>query len=115
MIDFACKKFDLNEIIKCSLDLTKFEFEIFKYLIRNDEEWFTTFELSKRLKVGLSTVQKTVKKLKQSNIVVQRQKNLGKGGYVFAYSIRNKTLLREIILNIIHNWTKKVEAEVKMW
>ena len=115
MIDFACKKFKLNEIIKCSLDLTKFEFEIFEYLIRNDEKWFTTSELSKSLKIGLSTVQKAVKKLKQSNVVEPSQKNLEKGGYVFAYSIKNKTLLMEIILDLIHNWTKKVEVEIKRW
>ena len=31
------------------LDLTKFEFEIFEYIVKNDEKWFTTSELSKRL------------------------------------------------------------------
>ena len=115
MIDFACKKFDLNDIIKCSLNLTKTEFEIMKYLIINDEEFFITTGLSEKLNIGLSTVQKAVKKMKENNIVEQSQKNIKEGGYYFTYKIKNKPELRRIIVKIVQNWSKKVESEIEKW
>lgn len=86
-----------------------------EHLIRNDKRWVTTLELSKRLKVGLSTVQKAVKKLKQSNVIKQGQKNLKKGGYVFIYYIKDKDILRKIVLNIVHSWTKRFGTEIEKW
>jgi len=49
MIDFACKKFDLKEVIRCSLNFTKTEFKILEYLMENSNKKFTTQEISKYL------------------------------------------------------------------
>ena len=68
----------MNEIIKCSLNLTKTEFEIMKNLIINDEEFFITADLSEKLNIGLSTVQKAVKKLKDNDVVEQSQRNIAR-------------------------------------
>jgi len=115
MIDFACKKFDLNEIIKCGLNLTKVEFRIFEFLIKNDGEWFSAYDISNKLGIGLSTAQKAVKKLNNKNVLWQNQRNLEGGGYFFIYRIKNKLKLRETILDIVHNWIKKVEKEISSW
>ncbi len=115
MIDFACKKFDLNEIIKCSLNLTKTEFEIMKNLIINDGDFFITTDLSEKLNIGLSTVQKAVKKLKDNGVVEQSQKNIECGGYFFTYKIKDKPELRRIIVKIVQKWSKKVENEIENW
>jgi predicted transcriptional regulator len=115
MIDFACKKFDLNEIIKCSLNLTRTEFEVMKYLIINDEKIFGTVDLSDKLNIGLSTVQKALKKMKENDILHQSQKNIEGGGYYFTYKIKNKLELRKIIIKIVQKWSKKVEKEIEMW
>jgi len=115
MIDFACKKFELNEIIKCSLNLTKLEFHILEHLIKNDEKWFSTHDISNKLNIGLSTVQKALRKLYDKNVVQQYQKNISGGGYFFMYRITNKPKLRKTILGIVQNWTKKVEFEISLW
>ena len=54
MIDFACKKFDIQEVVKCSLGLSKSEFKMLKFLIENENQ-FTTEELAEALNLDKST------------------------------------------------------------
>ncbi len=115
MIDFACKRFDLEEVIRCSLNLTKTEFKIMEYLIKQNRKCFTTQEISKIFGIGLSTAQKSVRKIKEAEIVKRGQKNFKGGGYVFIYSINQKRVLKEKILRIIRNWTEKVEDRIQEW
>ena len=114
MIDFACKQFDINEIIKCSLGLTKSEYETFSFMLENDEE-FSTNDLSKERNLDLSTIQRTLKKLVDKELVQRRQINLDQGGYLYVYNIKDKKMIRDKILSIIHVWTGKVEKELKIW
>jgi len=115
MIDFACKKFDLNEVIRCSLNLTKTEFNILKFLIENSEKEFTSKKISSIFKIGLSTSQKAINKLYQEDLIKRSQRNLKKGGYIFVYSIKEKLILKQKILDILHNWMRKVEEGIKRW
>ncbi len=115
MIDFACKKFDLKEVIRCSLVITKTEFKIIEYLMKNPDKKFTAREISQKFKIGLSTSQKAINEINKKELIKRSQKNLRKGGYIFAYSIKEKLILKQKILKIIHDWTKKVEAEMKKW
>jgi predicted transcriptional regulator len=114
MIDFACKRFNIKEIVKCSLGLSRAEYTVLDFLM-NSKDALTTEEISKKTNLELSTVQRSVKKLHQKNVLKRRQNNLEGGGYVFIYSIENKSEMRKIILNIVHNWTKKVESELNNW
>ena len=114
MIDFACKRFDLKEVIRCSLGLTKTEFKLLEHLIKCDKR-ITALELSKRFYLGLSTTQKAIKKLYREELIKRSQTNLKNGGYIFTYSIREKKILKKKILEIISLWTKKVEKELKKW
>ncbi len=115
MINFACKTFNLDEVIRCSLNLTKTEFNIIKYLIENGNKEFTTKKISKIFKIGLSTTQKAIKKINDKELIKQSQKNLEKGGYIFYYSIKNTSILKRQILEILHNWMNKVEKDLKKW
>lgn len=115
MIDFACKKFDMDEIIKCSLNLTKREFTVLEFLIKNDGKWFSASDISKKLNIGLSTAQKGVKKLNEKNVLLLSQKNIPRGGYYYIYKIANKSEIRGVILGIVRNWTKKTESEISRW
>jgi len=115
MIDFACKKFDLKEVIRCSLNLTKTEFKILEYLMENSNKKFTAREISKIFKIGLSTSQKAINGINEKDLVKRSQKNLGKGGYIFVYSIKQKLILKQKILEIINNWMRKVEKEIQKW
>lgn len=115
MIDFACKKFNLDDIIKCGLGLTKTEFQILEFFIQSRDKEFTTDKIATKLKLNLSTVQKAVKKLREQNILRKQQKNLSSGGYVYTYEINPKSKVREIIKDIIKEWSSRVEQEIDKW
>lgn len=112
MIDFACKQFDLSEIIKCSLGLTRAEISLFYFFIEKNNSNFSTDELSHKLKLDLSTVQRGVKKLREKNIIVQSQHNLSTGGYYYYYKSNSKVKVREILKSIIKDWSKNVECAI---
>lgn len=63
MVDFACKEFQIEAVIKCGLNLTKAELQVLKYLLGNDTRWFTTEQVAADLSLDISTVQRSVKKL----------------------------------------------------
>lgn len=115
MIDFACKTFSLDEIIRCSLGITRADFRVMEFLVRQDDDWFTTETLAKKLKLNLTTVQRAVKKLHGHDIVERKQNNLGNGGYVFIYRIRDKKQVRRTILDIIDSWKHNVEQALTTW
>ncbi len=115
MIDFACKRFDLDDIIKCGLGLTKTEFKIMKFLLKNSNKKHTTNKISKKLNLNLTTIQKAVKKLSKLNIIKKSQKNLLKGGYIYIYKCNPKEEVRTNIKKIIRNWSNKVEEEIDKW
>jgi predicted transcriptional regulator len=115
MIDFACKRFDLDDIIKCGLGLTRAEFAIMKYFLENKELECTTVCMAKEMKLNLTTVQKGVKKLNEKSVIVRHQKNLSSGGYVYTYECRSKLEIRRIVKGIIGNWFGEVEKKIDGW
>ena len=114
MIDFACKKFDIEEVVKCSLGLSKSEFRLLKFLIRNEKQ-FMTDELSEKLGLDKSTIQRGIKRLHQKGLVKRGQINQSRGGYVFHYIIKDKSKIRDIIINIIEGWSDGVKKEILNW
>lgn len=114
MIDFACKKFDLEEVIKCSLALSKSEFRLLSFLIKNDGD-FQTETLSRKLGLDKSTIQRSIKKLHVEGLVFRRQKNKTSGGYVFYYSVKDKNEIKKRVKDIIHNWVKVFEDKIEKW
>lgn len=115
MIDFACKTFNIENIIKCSLGLTKSEYKIMNFFINNSKEYFTSEKLSRKLAFNLTTVQKAVKKLKEKDILIRSQENLNNGGYIFKYKLKSKQNIRVIVKKIIGIWSEKVEASIDSW
>ncbi len=114
MIKFACKRFDIDEVVRCSLNLTKTEFKILKSLLKK-KEFVSTRKIASELGLGLSTVQKTTKKLRELGLLTQRQKNLEKGGYFYEYSISEKEKLIKIINEIINELLKEIKEYLKQW
>ena len=53
MIDFACKKIDINETIRCSLNLTKAEFKIFEFFMKNPAKRFESKEIAENLELRI--------------------------------------------------------------
>ncbi|MGM5483507.1 MAG: MarR family transcriptional regulator [Nanobdellota archaeon] len=114
MIDFACKEFRIDEIIKCGLGLTRAELAIL-YFIIEQEDWFDSKEIAEKLGKDSSTIQRALKKFYQNNLVKRRQINLEKGGYAFAYISEDKRQIKNILEDIIENWTDKVKLELRKW
>ena len=114
MIDFACKKFDLDEVIKCVLGLSKSGFRLLKFFSEHDVK-FTTEELSKKLKLDKSTIQRSIKKLHEKDLVTRSKINQSVGGYVFLYKIKNKENIRKIVMETLDNWVLTFKNRMKNW
>lgn len=115
MVNFACKRFNLEEIVKCALSLTKAECKVFRYFFENPTENLTTEALAENLGLNLTTVQKAVKKLNENGIIIRYQQNLDHGGYVYTYEASPKKRIREILKNIINNWAENVGKAIDNW
>src|SRR3989339_675733 len=78
MVDFTCKKFIFDDILKYSLGLTKKEFIVLKHLIDNSDMELTTLKIKDKLNLNLTTIQKAVKKLSEKKILLKYKKKLKK-------------------------------------
>ena len=115
MIDFACKQFKIEEVIKCSLGLTKADLKVMVLLTKNSTKWYTTDLIAEKMELNLSTAQRAVKKLHEKDILKRMQNNLDGGGYVYAYQVKDKDQIITVIMSIVNNWVNKVEAELSKW
>lgn len=115
MIDFACKKFKVEEIVKCGLGLTKSDLKVLYYMLDRSTDEFNSIELSKKLKLNLSTIQRSLKRLHDANTIQRKQINFESGGYEYSYSSIGKKETSKIIMKIIKSWVKKVEKEFESW
>ena len=115
MIDFACRQFNLDDIIKCGLGLTKTEFKIMQYFLKDTSKVCITGTIAKKMGLNLTTVQKAVKKLSEKKMIIRHQKNLDNGGYVYTYECNAKANIRKILKEIIRNWSDKVEKNIDRW
>ncbi len=115
MIDFACKKFSLEEVIRCGLGLSKAEFSLFSYFIKNEKTKFSTEKLGRAIRLDVSTVQRGVKKLYALGVLSRMQTNLAGGGYQFEYTIKPKREVKALVMGIVHRWASRVEDEFEHW
>ncbi|MEA1984877.1 MAG: MarR family transcriptional regulator [Euryarchaeota archaeon] len=115
MIDFACKEFKISDVIKCALNLTRADMQITEYFLTESDEWFNTDSISKGTGLELSTIQRSVKKLTEKDILVKSQKNLDGGGYSYIYMMKDKEYLKKMIMDIVCRWMNKVEQELEVW
>jgi predicted transcriptional regulator len=67
-MDFACKEFKVEDVIKCALNLTKADLKVMKYFLNEAKKWVDTESLSKCLELDISTIQRSVKKLHEKKL-----------------------------------------------
>jgi predicted transcriptional regulator len=115
MIDFACKEFKIEDVIKCALNLTKADLKVMKYFLNETEQWVDTDFLSKILKLDISTVQRSVKKLHEKEILQRSQQNLDGGGYVFKYKTNSRAKIKNIIMTVVNSWADRLGQELEKW
>jgi len=115
MMDFACKNVELDEVIKCSLNLSSAEFRLVSFFVKHSERDFSTLELSRKLNLDKSTIQRGVKKLHGKGLLFRSQLNQSVGGYLFKYKIKDKKEIKKKILDILEGWNLKVKHELRVW
>ncbi len=114
MISFACKQIELKDLIKCSFDLNKTDYNLFIYLLTSKEN-LTTNEIAKEIGLDRTSVQKSIKRLVEKTLVIRNQENLSGGGYIFSYIIKDKSLIKNQVMDMISAWNKKVRLEIEKW
>jgi len=105
-MNYDCGRVDVEELLACSLNLKKSEFRIFKLLFK-EENALTAIELSDKLTLDRTTVQKILKKFLDQSLVQRFQENLDNGGYLFRYKVRDKLEIKKHIKQILTNWYSK--------
>ena len=114
MISFACQDIEFSDLLRCSFELNKTEYNVMMFLLRLDKE-FTATNLAKSMHLDRTTVQKAVKKLAEKDLVFRQQRNLDKGGYMFFYSIKNKEIIKDRMQDIVEKWHDQVKKEISKW
>jgi len=85
-----------------------------KYLLKEKEEK-TIEEIMTKIKKDRTTIQRSVKKLFEKELIKRRQINLEKGGYVFVYSPKPKKELKEKVYKIFESFKDMVGKEIQQW
>ena len=99
-MDFTCKQIAPKDLIKCTFGLNKTELALFLFITQSSK-CETVQAISKTLELDRTTIQKSLKKLLEKEIIDRRQSNLDNGGYVFLYCVKKKqeikTRMQEIL------------------
>ena len=114
MISFACQNVQLQDIITCSFELNKTEYELLLFLLQ-EEEALTINEIADKKKLERSTIQKAISRLKEKELVERRQLNLSGGGYRFIYAVSDKDAIKERLTTIVNGWQKNVLEAINKW
>jgi predicted transcriptional regulator len=115
MIDFACKEFKVEDVIKCALNLTKADLKVMRYFLNGADQWADTESLSKALELDISTIQRSVKKLHEKEILQRSQQNLDGGGYIFRYKAHSRAKIKDIVMTVVNSWADHVGQELEKW
>ena len=113
-MEFACRQLRIEEVIQCSLNLKKSEYKLIEHMIK-EKHAITIQDISKKLKLDRTTVQKMMKRFHEKGLVERYQENLDGGGYIFTYKVKNKDLLKQKIKDIIKSWYESVNTSVDAW
>ena len=114
-MEFACKKIDVKDIIACSLGLKKSEYKVFEALLENRDDHMSLKDLSRKLDLDRTTLQKVLKRFTENELVLRFQENLDTGGYIFVYKIKDKSILKKRIHKAIDGWYDTAKQAVEKW
>ena len=111
-IDFACRTITVEELLVCSFNLNKTDLKILKYFLKTNGN-FTVKELSDKLKLERSGVQKSIVHLVDKKILIRRQVNNERGGFFYRYSLKDKNEFKKQILFLLENWCSKAKKTIE--
>jgi predicted transcriptional regulator len=114
MISFACHDIEFKDLLRCSFELNKTEYNVLMFLLKSDKS-YTALKLGDMMRLDRTTVQKAIKRLADKDLVMRKQENLDKGGYIFHYGINNKEDIKQRMQKIVERWHDEVAKEIKRW
>jgi predicted transcriptional regulator len=114
LINFACKDIDITDLIKCSFGLNKTSCRLLLKMLKINKS-LSVEELAKSMGVDRTTIQKALKILIDSKLVLRKQRNLDNGGYIFLYDAQDKEEIKQRMIKDIGCWTKNAKNEVESW
>lgn len=114
MITFACKNIKLRDLISCSFNLSKTDYDVLMFMLHKQAS-HSVIGLSRMMKLERTTIQKAIKHLLEKQLVRRLQKNLESGGYQYFYEVYDKEELKSKIKQIVQRWHSAVEKEIDDW
>jgi len=93
----------------------KSEYKVFEALLENKDDHLTLKDLSKKLHLDRTTLQKILKRFTENELVERFQENLDSGGYIFVYKIKDKIILKKRINKAIDGWYDTARSAVEKW
>ena len=111
MITFSCKNISEKELIRCSFNLNKTDYDLLIFMLKRDGAQ-TVLEVASTMGLERTTVQKAMKHLVDKGLVKRDQTNLSGGGYVFSYSPNNKEDIKNRMKDITRKWYDSVEEAI---
>ena len=111
MINLACKTITVEELLRCSFNLSKTEYSILHLL--DCESDLDSESIAKNLGKDLSTIQRNLKLLIEKDLVFRTQVNYETGGYKFIYKRVKKDVIEKKVLKNLDNFQSKVKSSLK--
>jgi len=87
--------------LKKIFNISKADCKIFEYMLSHDKTTFTSFKLSEKIHLHLTTIQRAMKKLHGCNLIDRYQINLEGGSYIFKYKLKPFKKLEGILIDEI--------------
>lgn len=114
MITFACQDIEFSDLLRCSFELNKTEYNVMMFLLKT-EKAHTAANIGKMMRLDRTTVQKAIKCLTEKELVIRLQDNLKKGGYTFFYKIKDKESIKSRMAKLVNDWHDAVIKEINHW
>jgi predicted transcriptional regulator len=114
MISFACKKIEIKDIVTCSFELNKTDYNLLVFLLKQ-KGYMTINDIANDIGLDRTSIQKSMKRLMEKSLVARSQENLEGGGYIFSYMIKDKEKIKKDILEMVNTWNKLVKNEIERW
>jgi predicted transcriptional regulator len=112
-INFACRRFPVEQVLRCSFGLSNAEYRVLRLLLASGE--LSVEELAGKLAKDRTTVQRTAAFLVRKGLVRRRQYNLEKGGYQYYYNAQDRERIKARVQEQFDRFTRVVREEIERW
>ncbi len=114
-VNFACKKMTIEQIMKCSFNLSSGEMKVLRVVSNVCNSRMTVKDITKQISKDRTTVQRAVKGLFEKGLIKRRQINLDGGGYIFTYFCQSKKEIKELMKHSLKKFEETIGKEIDRW